>query len=331
MNYRSVSELNRDTRQLARELPDRIDLVVGIPRSGLLAANLLCLSLDVPMTDVEGLCEGRILQTGHRYDGAVSFDDVETVLVVDDSVDTGRQMRETKGRLAEMEFPFDLEYGAIYISSQGHREVDHWVDVISKPRVFEWNMMHHPMLKQFCVDIDGVLCRDPTREENDDGPRYREFLTTVEPRVVPTEKIGWLVTCRLEQYRDETEAWLDRHGIEYENLVMMDLPSKEARKRRGNHAEYKAEVYRRTDADLFIESSRQQATKICDLTRKPVHCYEENEMLNPGHLDRAFQKSSSYLSRFSDNPLGFSLKASKYVLNEGYYTLSRLTERRGGK
>jgi orotate phosphoribosyltransferase len=316
---------------LAQELSGQVDLVVGIPRSGLLAANLLCLDLDVPMTDVEGLCEERILQTGHRYKDAISFDDVETVLVVDDSVNSGRQMRETKSRLAEMDFPFDIEYGAVYVSSKGHRYVDHWVDVVGKPRVFEWNLMHHPMLKRFCVDIDGVLCRDPTRKENDDGPRYREFLTTVEPRIVPTETIGWLVTCRLEKYRDETEAWLDRHGIEYENLVMMDLPSKEVRQQQGNHAEYKAEVYRRTGAELFIESSLQQATSICDMTSKPVHCYEEHEMLTPGHLDHAFQKSSSYLSRFGDNPLGFSLKASRYVLSEGYYTLSRLSERRKNK
>ncbi|ADQ66373.1 phosphoribosyltransferase family protein [Halogeometricum borinquense] len=331
MNHRSISQLNSSARQLARELPTRIDLVAGIPRSGLLAANLLCLNLDVPMTDIEGLCEGRLLQTGRRYDGVDSFEDVETVLVVDDSVDTGRQMQETKRQLAEHDFPFDIEYGAMYISSQGHKHVDHWVDVVSKPRVFEWNMMHHPMLKNFCVDIDGVLCRDPTREENDDGRRYREFLTTVEPRVVPTQTIGWLVTCRLEKYRDETEAWLDRHGIEYDNLVMMDLPSKEIRQRDGNHAEYKADVYCSTGADLFIESSMRQATEICERSKKPVHCYGANQMLNPGHLDRVYDKSGEYLSRLSDNPISFSLKASKYILSEGYYTLSRLSYSRWGR
>ncbi|SFR52747.1 orotate phosphoribosyltransferase [Halogeometricum limi] len=280
------------------------------------------------MTDVDGLCEGRVLQTGHRYDGEVSFDNLETVLVVDDSVDTGRQMKETKARLAQEDFDFDLEFGAIYISSKGHQHVDHWVDVVSKPRVFEWNMMHHPMLKYFCVDIDGVLCRDPTREENDDGPRYREFLQTVEPRVVPSEKIGWLVTCRLEKYRDETEAWLDEHGIEYENLVMMDVPSKAARQQQGDHAEYKAEVYKQTGADLFIESSMSQAAEICERSKKPVHCYEANEMLSPGHIDRAYDKGTEYLTRLSDNPIGFSTKAARYAVSEGYYLVSRLTQSR---
>lgn len=328
MNYRSVSELNADTRRLARELPTDIGLVVGVPRSGLLAANLLCLNLDVPMTDVEGLCEGRILQTGYRYDGAQSLDDVGTVLVLDDSVDTGREMTRTKERLEGMDFPFDIEYGAVYISSQGHQYVDHWADVVGKPRVFEWNLMHHPILEYCCVDIDGILCRDPTRAENDDGPRYREYLRTVEPRVVPTEKIGWLVTCRLERYRDETEAWLDDVGVEYDNLVMMDLPSKEERQRRNNHAEYKAQVYESTGAELFIESSPKQAAEICERTNRPVHCYETNEMVTPDRLDRLYGTSTDYLSRLAENPLGFSLKASRHVLEESYYLASRLSQKR---
>lgn len=72
------------------------------------------------------------------------------------------------------------------------------------PRVFEWNVLHHPVLNDACVDIDGVLCRDPTPAENDDGRKYREFLSTVEPTIVPGQRIGHLVTSRLEQYRPKT-------------------------------------------------------------------------------------------------------------------------------
>jgi len=46
MNYRSVSQLNADTRRLGQEPLGDVDLIVGIPRSGLLAANLLCLYHD---------------------------------------------------------------------------------------------------------------------------------------------------------------------------------------------------------------------------------------------------------------------------------------------
>ena len=60
------------------------------------------------------------------------------------------------------------------------------------------------------MDFDGVLCRDPTEEENDDGDKYRYFIANVEPIFKPSVEIGWIVTSRLEKYRDLTENWLKK-------------------------------------------------------------------------------------------------------------------------
>ena len=333
MNYRSVADLNADARRLAHRLPKNYDLVVGIPRSGLLAANLLCLHLDRPMTDVDGLCAGRILQAGHRFDAGTDFANVERILVVDDSVASGRQMRETKERLERegLSDEYDIDYAAIYISTDGYSYVDHWSSVVERYRVFEWNLMHHPLLERFCVDIDGVLCRDPTDEENDDGERYREFVESVSPRVIPSERIGWLVTSRLERYREGTERWLAEHGIEYDELVMMDHPNAAARREAGDHGQFKAEVYRSTGAELFIESSHWQAVEIAQATGKPVYCYETNELITPDALRQAEQKGRQYASKFLNEPVGFSLRAGRYVTRKGWHGLSRLVrERRGG-
>jgi len=57
------------------------------------------------------------------------------------------------------------------------------------------------------------------------------------------------------------------------------LPSKEELIVRGCHAEFKAAVYRNTPAELFIESNHRQATRIAQLSRKPVFCYETREMV----------------------------------------------------
>ena len=306
MNYRDITDLNGDTRLFAQELPIDVDLVVGIPRSGLLVANYLSLYLDVPMTDVDGLCNGTVFDTGNRFPEDFSFEQLDSVIVVDDSVLSGNQMTETRSRLDAHEIPFDISYAAVYVSSWGHRYVDYWGEVVPVPRVFEWNLLHHSLLKNFCVDIDGVLCRNPTPEENDDGENYRQFLSEVEPNIVPNQPIGWLVTSRLEQYRPETEAWLDRHGIEYDRLVMLDLPDQEARQELGQYAQYKAEVYDETGADLFIESEPEQAVEISELTNKPVFCYDTYEMIQPGGVGRAYQKSASILSKFSADPVGFT-------------------------
>lgn len=315
MHYKSIEDLNADARELTHQDGVDFDAVVGIPRSGLLAANLVCLHDDVPMTDVDGLCNQRLLATGRRIDEDGSFDDVDSVLVLDDSVLSGTQMTETRQRIERQDFPFEIEYAAIYISPWGHKYVDHWSRVVPTPRTFEWNVMHHPLLENACVDIDGVLCRDPTPNENDDGDRYREFLTGVEPNVVPNKRIAHLVTARLEKYRHETEAWLDKHGIEYETLTMMDLPTMEARRELGTHAEFKSKVYKSTDTVLFIESNQTQAAEIRQRTGKPVLCYETNQLLQPGLKDRVYNNTAGSVSEFKNAPLTFLAEES---LSLGY-------------
>lgn len=319
MNYRTVEDLNANTHNLAKRLAGDIDLVVGIPRSGVLAANLLSLHLDVPMTDILGLCEGRIFDTGERYEGPNALDELDSVLVVDDSVLTGGQMTKTRNRLAEHDFPFEITFAAVYISPYGHQYVDYWCEVVPSPRVFEWNVLHHTLLPDFCVDIDGVLCRDPTSEENDDGPNYREFLTTVEPNIVPKQRIGWLVTSRLEKYRPETERWLADHGIKYDSLVMMDVPDMETRRKQGNYSQYKADVYESADADLFIESEPSQAAEICRKTNRPVFCYDTKEMLNPSVIGRSQRHIAESVYNIKAEPVLFPIRATYMMMFRCYH------------
>src|SRR4028119_1067470 len=59
MPYPGVDDLERAMHAVAVALPHDVDLVVGIPRSGLLAASMLALHLTVRLTDVAGLPRGR--------------------------------------------------------------------------------------------------------------------------------------------------------------------------------------------------------------------------------------------------------------------------------
>ncbi|WP_321168794.1 orotate phosphoribosyltransferase [Halorubrum salsamenti] len=282
------------------------------------------------MTDIDGLCEGRLFDTGSRFEHRDSFDEFDSVFVVDDSVLTGGQMSETRERVAEHDFPFDTTFGAVYISSRGHRYVDYWSETVSSPRIFEWNILHHTRLTDFCVDIDGVLCRDPTPEENDDGRNYREFLRTVEPNVTPKRPIGWLVTSRLEKYRPETERWLDKHGIEYDTLVMMDLPDMETRQKRGNYGQYKADAYDSADADLFIESNPSQAAEICRKTNRPVFCYDTNEMLNPSIVGRSRRSVTEGVSNIKQEPVMFPARAAYHLSSRCYHWVLRSRKSENG-
>jgi len=335
MNYRSVADLNEAIKRWIAQLPQDLDIIVGIPRSGLLAANLLALYLNLPLTDVEGLCKGRILATGRRFDEKrvpdFSNKDLK-VLVVDDSVNSGSQMEKVKKQIESAKLPYQIYYAAVYASPRGHRYVDYWYEIVDTPRCFEWNIMHHNILTNSCVDIDGVLCRDPTPEENDDGERYREFLVNVKPLVVPTKPIGWLVTCRLEKYRELTEMWLKKHGIQYNYLIMMNLPNKETRVASGGHARFKAEIYKSVNASLFIESSYEQAQEIVRLTGKPVFCVETGQMINPGFAMKNYDRGRRLAKEMVHHPINSSIRVLRFLkrkLQTSYWKISAKRKKRG--
>lgn len=295
MNFRSIAQLSDHVLRLAHQLPSDIEVVVGLPRSGLLAANILALYLNVPLADLEGFIEGRCLTSGRRgnfrpkgYDDEAPFlSRPRKALILDDSIRFGGAMREARQRIEEAGLAHEMAYAAVYISPGTEEMVDHYVEVLGAPRVFEWNVLHHPNLDKCCFDIDGVLCRDPEVDENDDGAKYSAFLQNAQPLLLPSYEIGWIVTSRLERYRSDTERWLAQHGIRYKHLMMLDYPDGATRRQMGTHAAFKAEVYRSTDATLFIESSIRQAQEISRLSRRPVLCTDTMQMLYPDSSPRS--------------------------------------------
>lgn len=287
MEYRTVAQLDDAVVSWIATLPRDIDIVAGVPRSGLLVASLLALHLNVPMTDVAGLIEGRVIQSGARYKGTdpKSFlTRPRRVLVIDDSVCSGLQMRMVKERIQGAHLPHKISYAAVYMAPDARLEghVDLYRELVPMPRVFEWNLMHGTVLANSCMDIDGVLCRDPTDFENDDGERYQRFLRETTALMLPTSQVGWLVTSRLEKYRAATEEWLARHKVPYRELRMMQYPDMAARRVARAYAKFKAEIYAETGAWLFVESDAALAVQIAQLSGRSVFCTETREMLEPG-------------------------------------------------
>jgi uncharacterized HAD superfamily protein len=277
VHYRSVDDMNRVVMAGLARLPraSDIDLVVGIPRSGLLAANLLALYLNRPLTDLAGLAERRVLSTGKRFVPGKENDPFAgsgRILVVDDCISQGTELRRARSFVADLGLLDRALFVCVFGFPERAHEADVVFEVVPRPMCFEWSCMHTRELANHCVDIDGILCLDPTREQDDDGPRYRRFLRDAPPVFTPSVEIGHLVTCRLERYREETEDWLARHGIRYRNLVMMPHASKAVREQAGDHAEFKARAYLASGASLFLESSPGLARKIAELTGKPVVC-----------------------------------------------------------
>jgi uncharacterized HAD superfamily protein len=274
-------------------VPRNIDLIVGIPRSGLLAANILALHLNLPLTDFDGLLEGRLIKSGTRQ-RSFNKDPVSIlngkILIVDDSVLTGKTIQTAKKQILEANLGCEVLYCAVFVSPVGINKVNLYFEEITGNRVFEWNFMNSWVLRNSCVDIDGVLCEDPTDEQNDDGRKYENFLANASPLWIPPRKVKYLVTCRLEKYRSLTEEWLQRFGVQYGKLIMMNFPTKEERLAAGNHAAFKAEVYKSSKTFLFIESSSKQAIDIAKIANKPVLCVETKKMIYPPILSYTISK-----------------------------------------
>ena len=282
MYFRSINDMNQEIIRNLDRVPIDVDLVVGIPRSGLLAANMISLYLNIPMTDIDGVGEHRLLSTGKRplrSDPKEIFSTARRILVVDDCVSTGAEMKKARAKIDSWGFSDRTTFLAVYSFPERQSAADIVFETVARPMSFQWSCMHTPGLENNCVDMDGILFPDTAPGQDDDGPHYEEFLRNTRPLIVPTREIGWIVTCRLEKYRSLTEAWLERHGIRYNNLVMMQYPDRESRERDGKHAIYKALVYRDSGATMFIESSPGLARQISEESGLPVMCFATNELL----------------------------------------------------
>ena len=286
MNYRSIGDISTTVNRNLHRIPADVDLIVGIPRSGLLTGSALALALNIPIITLDAFINNmEISHGGTRPIGRLSSKlplEANHILIVDDSVRTGGTIWHAVKAVKATNFAGKHTTCAFYATRSIHEGIDICLEKVPSPRAFEWNLFH-TSINECLVDIDGVLCVDPTGAENDDGANYRRFLLNAKPLMRPTTTVGVLVTSRLEKYRPETEVWLEKQAIQYDELVMLDLPNAESRRRRRAHAKFKAEIYSRYPAaHLFIESEPQQAIAIAKRTGRSVLCFPEQRLYQPG-------------------------------------------------
>lgn len=303
-SYRSYFELIKDIRSNIKKIPPEVDIIVGIPRSGLLVANIISQYLSIPFVDIERFFERKVISTGRRINFSPEgefYRRIKNVLIVDDSINSGKQFHQIKERLKIIGNEFNFIFLAVYATQESKEMVDICFDIVSTPRIFEWNLLNSWILNHSCVDMDGVICHDPSKIQNDDGPEYLNFIRNA-PILFKTDSIiQKIVTSRLEKYREETQKWLFENKIKYNELIMLDLNTKEERQRLKIHAKFKAEVYKNSNCILFIESTLWQAIEIKKITGLPVFCTENMELLHSKKADESCQilskKNNSTLER----------------------------------
>jgi adenine/guanine phosphoribosyltransferase-like PRPP-binding protein len=293
LNYKSFADLSDDVLHSLYKIPADIDLIVGVPRSGVMVASVMALNLNVRFCDLGAFLRNDLLQTGStrtaRGGHIVCAQDAKNVLVVDDSIYTGEALDAVRAQIKTCSYSGKVTYMAFYATAGSTRKADVYAQVVPMPRLFQWNICHRKDLATFCFAIDGVLCEPPSAADQNDNVRYNNFITNARRLMVPSYKVGYVVTSRPEKYRRQTELWLAQNGIEYQQLYMPDLP---AESRDGKIA-FKARIYASLpNAVLFVESDHVQAVAIANLSGKPVLDFGNQIMLSP-HVSVALLKNKA--------------------------------------
>ncbi|WP_416150489.1 hypothetical protein ACM26V_05825 [Salipaludibacillus sp. HK11] len=283
MNYRKYSDLRELINIYISIIQSKdFDLIVGASRNGMIPAYMVALYLNKNCCDLDSFMNNRALKTGitRKAKGDLKYPKEATnILFLEDYIDSSNFLSNSIKEFSNLE-ESNVTTLAIYASEKAINEVDIIFECVSGKISFEWNIFNQQYTESSCFDIDGVLCIDPTLEQDDDGEKYKKFLLNAPSLFKPSGKVNYLVTSRLKKYRSETELWLKKNKIQYGDLIMLDLGSKEERQKLGINANHKAEAYVKSEQHLFFESSRTEAKKIYELTKKPVYCVDTNEMFS---------------------------------------------------
>ncbi len=76
--------------------------------------------------------------------------------------------------------------------------------------------------KNFLIDIDGTVCEDIPNEQPERMKTAKVYPDALE-KINQWYDEGHIITfftSRLEEHREITEEWLDRHGFKYHALLM---------------------------------------------------------------------------------------------------------------
>lgn len=268
LSFRTVADLTRDLAHATPSLVRGVQAVIGVPRSGMLAASILALHAQLPLGTVDDYC--------HRAGNAGK---AQRILLLDDTVAGGGTMRRAVAQVKAARPDATIIRAAVYHA--GGTKLDRSVMHLPSPRCFEWNIYRSVHLPRIAFDLDGVICKDPTVID-DDGKNFENHVRTAVPLGLPTRRVGLIVTCRLEKWRPLTESWLKVHGVKFGKLHMMRYKNAQARRAAGRHGQWKADIFRNSKADLFVESSTRQSRVIAKDSGKPVWCIQDRLMYGKG-------------------------------------------------
>lgn len=271
IRFKSYGDLGRDITNNFGKFFGDWDLVVGIPRSGMVPAYMISLALNVNCTDISSWVNNYPLKRGitRKLKKELSSPwEAKKVLIVDDSIMSGSTMKKEIDALPDW-LSSRASTLAVYSSKPIRSDVDIILEFLPHPRAFEWNIFHHKVISRSCISFEGMI------EKYKPG----DNRVGIGFRFIPSGVIDTIVCCQNESSRREVTSYLEAGGILYRNLIMADNAT--TNMTMDSLIKFKVEMFMASAADLFIENNSDQARLICQGAKKPVFCLSDNCIYNP--------------------------------------------------
>jgi hypoxanthine phosphoribosyltransferase len=276
-NYQDFNYMNALCFHSMNRIPNDIDLIVCIPRSGLIFGTLIGEYKSLPTISLFEFLSGVNTFKIRGASRSPLFEkQPKHILLFDDAMGLGESMQTAKTKILEKFPDLKITTCVMFVEPYSVNKVDIAFKVF-KDQLLPWNIMKRG-IGCGCVDMDGFLCVDPTSNDTKTEEAYLNFIKNAKQKYVPDHKIKYIVSGRLEKYRKETEEWLKCHNIQYENLILCPAKNNEER-RKMTPEKYKADFYKKSKCLIFIESNYGEAKAIAKMTNMPVYCTDVCELL----------------------------------------------------
>lgn len=262
--YVTMYKIAIDTVEWCKHMSSDFDYVVAMPRSGMIVGSMISGIFGKPLSTPDQIMENKYWLSSVARENGHKVDVYGSILLVDDTVSSGKQMNKTYGELSKSLPNMKIIRAALYVSDP--IKVDRYfkrIDTKNTMWNFEYSIMHQKFGK-IAFDMDGVLC-----EDYNVGRDYDDFIRNAKPYRIPIYTIDCIITARKEKYRELTEKWLTAHNVKWDKLVMIGDCECDVIK-------FKSDVLIHEKPVVYVESNADISEGSHLRTGTPVICIENN-------------------------------------------------------
>ncbi|MFT8438263.1 MAG: phosphoribosyltransferase [Oenococcus sp.] len=216
--YRTIDDLNNLIKEnLARLQSYNFDLIVGLPRRGMIPATLIGLFLNKPVVSFNELNANMASEKiGYRLqeESAKFPKSYSNILLVDDSTDEGTVFEQAAAKLDDATAK-KVTTLSVYATEKGGHRVDLHLETLEEPKLYEWNILHKKAaLADAAMRFEGIIATNALTGE---------WI----PVTLPSYPIKVIYSGLREKHCDKLESFLNRHGVHFDELKMEIVSSRQ--------------------------------------------------------------------------------------------------------